>query len=57
MDVFNVIILTYAQNKGRIDELSESTFTSLIYAFYLGAAAQPSSTCNIFAFVNRTLIL
>lgn len=57
MDSFNVIILTYAQNKGRIDELRGSTFTGLIYAFHLGAGSQPSTHVNIFTFVNRTLIL
>lgn len=58
MDLFNVIILAYVQNKGRIDELGGSTFGSLMDAFYLGAGGKASSPhLNIFAFVNRTLIL
>lgn len=44
MNRFNVIILAYAQNKGRIDELPGSTFTSLIYAFYLGAGCKASKS-------------
>lgn len=39
MDWFTVLIRAYAQNKGKIDELPGSTFTGLIYAFYLGAGS------------------
>lgn len=47
MDSFNVIILTYAQDKGRIDELRGSTFIGLIYyAFHPGAGSQPPSACQ-----------
>lgn len=42
MDMFDVIILAYVPNKGKTDELQGSTFTSLIYAFYLGAGSTAS---------------
>lgn len=42
MDLFNVIILAYAQNKGRTDELGGRTFSSMTDAFYLGAGGQAS---------------
>lgn len=42
IDAFGVIILPYVPNKGKIDELRGSTFTGLIYAFYLGAGSPVS---------------
>lgn len=53
MDVFNVIILAYAPNKSKTDELRGSTFTGLIYAFYLGAGSTASKRMSTsLAFVS-----
>lgn len=46
MDLLNAIILAYAQNKGRIDELPGSTFTSPICAFHLGAGSAASRSLS-----------